>query len=113
MVNFREADEQEDKFLDHCGNITMAVLDINGISIPLCEECILELKEGIKNYDTKIFCYKCREYIQSTSGWRYGGSCKRKASLQGKEITENDAGYVFFQNNFDTCEYAILKHEIE
>ena len=101
----------EDKEYDNCGNTSISILEVNGIKIPLCEKCVKELTESLEEFNTTIFCHKCENFIMSEYGFRYGGSCKRLAELNGKKITEKDAGYLFCVNCMDTCKYAILKQE--
>ena len=70
---------------DGCCNMTYAVLKVNGIVIPLCEDCLKDLEEELKNYRSKIHCYECKHYICSNSGLHYGGSCQLEANENGKQ----------------------------
>lgn len=45
----------------------------------------------------------------SKSGWRYGGSCKKRAEKDGEIITEKDAGFNYCVDCMYTCENAKLK----
>lgn len=87
---------------DSCGNTTVAILNINGIKIPLCEICIKELSESLKKFNDTIFCYMCKNFIMSRSGWSYGGSC-----MKDGKVEIEDAGYVSFVSCMDTCNDAI------
>ena len=103
MLLLRKAD-YEDKDYDSCGNTVIAVLEIDSISIPLCAECFKRLNEDIATYNSTIFCHKCSEFIMNKCGWRYGGSCKRKAARDNKIITEYNAGYDYWVDCLDTCD---------
>ena len=78
MVEFR-ASNWEDKEYDSCGNTTVAALEINSMTIPLCMDCVEELIQHVDVFKNTIFCYQCNHFICSESGWKYGGSCKLKA----------------------------------
>lgn len=96
----------EDEEYDICGNTTIATLSVNHIKIPLCRKCLDELLESVEKFKNTIFCHQCDHFIMSSSGWNYGGSCKKKAELDGKEITYKDAGYSYCVGCMDTCQYA-------
>lgn len=105
MIVFRKP-EWEDKDYDSCGNTTIAVLEIDSITIPLCDECVNDLSEQIKEYHDTIFCHKCSEFVMNKWGWHYGGSCKKKAALDGKTITIENAGLDYCVDCLDTCKDA-------
>lgn len=105
MITIRKRD-WDDKEYDNCGNTAIAVLEIDNITIPLCKECLNELNEELDEYNKTIFCHKCAEFVFNKWGWRYGGSCKKKAEQQGITITENNAGYDCFVDCLDTCKEA-------
>ena len=92
MIEIRAAN-YEDKEYDKCGNTTVAVLEIDSITIPFCRTCLDELNKSLSVFNNTIFCHKCKYFIMSTSGWRYGGSCIARAEKDGKIITENNAGF--------------------
>lgn len=102
MIIFRKRD-WDDKEYDGCGNTAIAVLEIDNIIIPLCVECVDDLTEQLDEYNNTIFCHKCPEFVMNRWGWRYGGSCKKKATLHGKIITDENAGYECFADCLDTC----------
>jgi len=105
MARLREYNYYEDKDHDACGNTTMAVIEIGDfMTIPLCSECLESLRNSLKEYDEKVFCYRCQHFKQSESGWNYGGSC-----CKDQEISDGDAGYINCKDNFSTCEHAIRK----
>lgn len=67
----------EDKDYDSCGNTTIAVLEVNQISIPLCSACMEDLGRSIDTFiNHTIFCHQCQHFRMSTAGWHYGGTCK-------------------------------------
>lgn len=101
--------EYEDIEYDSCNRTAIAVLEINGIKIPLCENCVKELTQSIEEFNNTVFCHKCENFIMSDSGFRYGGSCKLRAQKDGKEISEKDAGYLYCVDCMHTCKDAILK----
>lgn len=105
MLTFRKYD-WEDKECDSCGNITMAVLEINNITIPLCADCIKDLTDQLNAYNNTIFCYKCPDFVMNKWGWRYGGSCKKKAAQDGTVITKDNAGYYCCVDCLNTCKDA-------
>lgn len=87
----------------------IAILNINGIKIPLSKDRMDQLIEEIEGFKNKIFCYKCNEFIMSRSGWNYGGSCKLKGLEYGVEITESNAGYSCCVDCMDSCKKATPK----
>lgn len=64
MIEIR-ARSYEDPQYDLCGNTTNAVLTINNIKIPLCNECIEELTQSLNEFNNVIFCHKCKYYIKN------------------------------------------------
>jgi len=88
---------------DGCYSMTYAVLKVNGIVIPLCEDCLRDLEEELKNYRSKIHCYECKHYVCSNSGLQYGGSCQLEANEKGKTITSQNAGYNFSHDFNYSC----------
>ena len=105
MISIEETGWDSPEY-DTCGNMTYAVLKINGIVIPLCNDCIKELEEELKAYRSKIHCYECKYFECSTSGLKYGGSCKLQAKENGKEITKENVGYEFAHDFNDSCHRA-------
>lgn len=96
----------EDKEYDRCGNSTVAVLEVDSITIPLCAYCIDELNESLSTFNNTVFCHKCEYFIMSRWGNKYGGSCQK----DGKVDIEN-AGYINCVDCMHTCEHAILKNK--
>lgn len=111
MLEFKVANYFDDPDYDNCGSTTMAILKVNNITIPLCESCVNDLIVDIEKYVNTTFCHQCDEFIMSSSGFRYGGSCKYQAREKGEEISEKDAGYKFCVNCLDTCTHALPKKE--
>lgn len=111
MLEFKVANYFDDPDYDNCGSTTLAVLRLDNITIPLCEECVNDLIRDIEEYKNTIFCHQCDEFIMSSSGFHYGGSCKCQAREKDEEITEKDAGYKFCVNCLDTCTNAKPKKE--
>lgn len=101
----------EDKEYDTCGNTTVAVLEIDNITIPLCNECLNELNESLSVFNNTIFCHKCEYFMESKCGWNYGGSCIKKAEKYGVTISEKNAGFDYCVNCMYTCEDATPKQE--
>ena len=95
MITFRKRD-WDDKEYDGCGSTAIAVFEIDNITIPLCAECVNDLTEQLNEYSNTIFCHKCAEFVFSSDGWRYGGSCKKKAAQQGIALTKDIVGYNCF-----------------
>lgn len=92
---------------DSCGNTTIAILKIDTIKIPLCQNCVKELTEEMGKFNSTTFCHECKHFIMSDSGWHYGGSCKLKAEKGEKTVTEEDAGYIYCVECMDTCKDAV------
>ena len=67
----------EDKEYDSCGNTTIAVFEINQMTIPLCRKCLEELNDSINIFNNTVFCYQCPHFKMSSSGWHYGGRCSK------------------------------------
>lgn len=89
---------------DSCGNTAIAILRISGgVSIPLCSECVEELKSTVKMFSETIFCYRCKHFLKSRSGFRYGGSCRKRAERDGFSLTEECAGYQYCVSSMNTC----------
>lgn len=105
MLVLRKRD-WDDKEYDNCGNTAVAVLEIYNITLPLCSECVDDLTEDIREYNNTVFCHKCAEFVMSKDGWRYGGSCKKKAEQCGKTITTENAGYYCCVDCLDACKDA-------
>lgn len=98
MLRFRGPD-YDDKEYDSCGNTTIAVLEIDSITIPLCRECLTSLKRDIKEYNQKHYCGRCINFRGSSSGSvHYGGSC-----VADKEIDPKNYGYENSVDYFKEC----------
>lgn len=98
----------DDPTEDHCSPMfsndrTVAILEINGIMIPLSLDRVNNLIDKVNEFSNTIFCYKCEHFIMSKSGWNYGGSCKFDAEKEGKIITEENAGYSYCVDCMQTC----------
>ena len=94
----------EDKEFDACGGITVAVIDFGYMDIPLCRECLDNLRQSLKQYDETIFCHLCAKFKMSPSGWKYGGSC-----CKDNDVPEQHVGYWNCKGCLDTCKDAIRK----
>jgi MoaA/NifB/PqqE/SkfB family radical SAM enzyme len=94
MINFRAAN-YEDPDYDNCGSTTIAVLEVNSIRIPLCDECVEDLINHVKKFSETTHCHACKHFKMSDSGWRYGGYC---------ELKNRD------KDCMDTCENAEARH---
>ena len=75
MIEFKPKNYYEDADYDACGNTTIASLIVNGIRIPLCEHCVKELTDELREFNNTIFCHKCDSFTMNNSGWNYGGRC--------------------------------------
>ena len=106
MLSFREP-RYDDKEYDNCGNTTIAVLEIDNITIPLCDYCLQSLREDLTSYDNAQFCYKCEYFKGSPSGpVHYGGSC-----TSDQEILEKDYGFINCVDYFNTCKNGKFKRK--
>lgn len=102
-----------DREYDVCGNITIAILEHDNVMIPLCNECIKELAESIKEFENTVFCRNCGHWHVSNSGVRYGGTCDVIAAKSGKDfsqISKSDYGHIYVTDHFFTCKDAINKN---
>lgn len=102
-----------DREYDVCGNITIAILEHDNVMIPLCNECIKELAESIKEFENTVFCRNCGHWHVSSSGVRYGGTCDVIAAKSGKDfsqISKSDYGHIYVTDHFFTCKDAINKN---
>ena len=75
MIDLKVKDYYEDADYDGCGHTTVASLRINGINIPLCEECVKELTRLLNKFNNTVFCHKCNSFTPNNAGWNYGGRC--------------------------------------
>ena len=102
-----------DREYDVCGNITIAVLEHDNVMIPLCNECIKELAESIKEFENTIFFRNCGHWHISSSGMRYGGTCDVIAAKAGKDfsqIPKSSYGHIYVTDHFFTCKDAVNKN---
>ena len=90
MATIRAA-TYEDKEYDSCGNTTIAILEVNQTTIPLCRECLSKLINSIDVFNNTVFCYQCRHFSMSNSGWHYGGRCIKHDRDRDCMETCNDA----------------------
>lgn len=116
MIELRPIDYSVDDEYDSCGNTAIAVLELNdgAIKIVLCEECVNELIETIRNFTVNIYCKDCRHWYCSKSGARYGGTCEVKLAESGmaiSDISESSYGYVSRTEFMDTCGHSESKYE--
>ena len=56
-------------------------------------------------FDNTLFCHKCDNFVMSDSGWRYGGSCKKWAASDNKEITDTNAGFDYCVDCMQRCKF--------
>ena len=102
-----------DKEYDACGNITIAVLEHDNVMILLCDECMKELVESIKEFENTVFCRNCGHWHVSNSGIRYGGTCDVLAAKAGKDfsqISKYNYGHIYATDHFFTCKDAVDKN---
>lgn len=88
---------------DGCGNLTVASLHINGVSIPMCQDCIEELKSELETFNNTVFCKDCKHFVKNKYGYAYSGACKKRAKESGEEVKESDVGYSFITDFMNTC----------
>ena len=104
MLSFR-VPKYDDKDYDNCGNVTVAVLEIDNITIPLCKECLKDLKDDIDDYNDAQFCGRCMHFKASPYGpVHYGGSC-----TSDQEVDEKDYGNVNYVDYFRICKDGKFK----
>lgn len=105
MIEIRAIDYSCDEKYDRCGNTAVAVLEMEGIKILLCDTCLDELNNSLTEFNNTLFCHKCNYFIMSESGWNYWGSCKKWAESDNKEITSKDAGYLYCVDCMQKCKF--------
>lgn len=110
MITFRPVGYDDPKY-DNCGNTTHAILEIGTITIPLCNECINDLKCDLEKYNETVFCYMCEHFIQNKWGLSYDGSCKFMADINDFSIKEDDVGYAYPTCSMETCSFSKLKSQ--
>lgn len=96
-----------DNDYDGCGNLTVASLYINGVSIPMCQDCIDELISELETFNNTVFCKDCRYFVKNKYGYAYSGACKKRAEEAGEEVKESDVGYSFITDFMCTCKCAM------
>ena len=94
MIELRPYDYYEDEQYDNCGNLTDAVLKIDRITVPLCNECVQRLIEDVTVFKETTFCKDCIYWECSSSGVSYGGRCKHR---------DRDTGHM------ETCNVGVKK----
>lgn len=96
MVELREPNYYDDEESDICGNYIEAILKVNNITIPLCKDCLEDLKSSIKEFDELELCCRCENLVSrgAISLYHYGGTCT---------VTGYDADY------FDRCKCSQFK----
>lgn len=110
MAQIRAKNHCDDNY-DGYGNTAIAVLEVNGVSIPLSQDSVDELRESLNEFDNTIFCHKCNNFIMSQYGWNYGGSCQHQANEGGVLITKENAGYQYCVDCMGTCPSGRLRTE--
>lgn len=100
---------ENDKQYDDCGTTTKAILEINSISIPLCEDCIQDLRDQLAKYDTTVFCKDCKFWHRSE--YRYlCGTCEYQyVQIHGKFDLTKDFGDSCCEGYMHTCKHGIRK----
>lgn len=112
MIEFRAYNVFEnDEDTDPNGQQTMACLIIDRIKIPLGAEYLDYLFKQIDEFRNTIFCFRCKYYIPSRWGYRYGGSCRKEAEEKNIEITKETIGYECSKGFMDTCGKGERKDE--
>ena len=66
---------------DGCGNEVFAVLEVDKIKIPLCQECFESLVKEVNSYNTPQFCFQCEHWGMNRWGVKYGGSCMKDGKI--------------------------------
>ena len=100
---------ENDKQYDDCGTTTEAILEINSVSIPLCEECIQDLREQLAKYDATVFCKDCKYWHQSEYGDLTGTCEYQYVQIHGKFDLTKDFGYSCCEGYMHTCKHGIRK----
>ena len=109
-IDFKTYDFADDDLkYDECGNSTEAILIVGKIKIPLCRECIDELKESVIDHTKPHFCYECEHFGRSPYDYtRYGGTCL-KETPNVNPTCYGECGKCV--GHLDTCKDFILKEK--
>ena len=110
-IEIKTIDRYDDDLYDSCGSAAKGVLEINGIRIPLCEDCMNTLISEAEGFKNITFCYMCEEFVRKKS--ECYGSCKKEARKYGVELKESDIGYSFYKPMMGTCDNPKKKPDIE
>ena len=81
MIRLEPIENEDSLYCGICSKQydNMAKIQINsGLTICLCEECLDELLESVKDFNNTIFCHKCKYFKVSYGGKNYGGRCTLK-----------------------------------
>lgn len=90
-ISIRDSDSQP---YDGCNKYTVANLNINGVIIPLCKQCLEELEEEIKRFQDVTFCHICKNYVSNPCENKYSVYCNRESKYRGTVIKVPKLGYV-------------------
>ena len=97
----------DDPQQDNCCRKAAAILELDNIRIPLCEDCLNKLTARLSDFNKIIFCKDCCNFMMNKYGLAYDGSCKKKALDHGvQSIPKESIGFDYWTGPYDTCKYA-------
>lgn len=97
MIEIKVPDYDDEEYVD--GASTYAILNINGIKIPLNKNNVDSLKEEIERYTKPQYCYQCKHFLMNKwHEWRLGGSC-----CKDEDVSLDLAGNKNCKDCLNTC----------
>lgn len=96
-IEFKIRDWDDEEY-DDCCSTAIAILKVGHIKIPLCEECVNDLKEFINDFCRPQYCYQCNYFKKSQWGWKYGGSC-----CKDEDVPDDLICYKYTKDCMDSC----------
>jgi hypothetical protein len=102
MIELKPRDWDTPEY-DSCGSTSIAELNIHNIKIPLCTECLEELKEEVDKFNKMIFCKDCIHVKAKPEYNYYSCNLKYKEDHNGEDLPDEHIGYY---NGVDSMSYC-------
>ena len=98
MIELVTKDWEDEDYCSEHNCEAVGTLKLNGVKVPLCMHCIEMLQEEVNEFLKPQYCFQCKYFIMSSSGWHYGGSCNIDGTIPARE-----AGYCNCRDCMDSC----------
>lgn len=98
----------DDEERDGCGSRTEVVLSVNHVKIPLCADCLQNLRDELEEFDNTQFCYKCKYFKED----RYD----RSSCMKPADMTDSQIGSRYCVDKYDEgrwCEHKGFEPKTE